>query len=410
MKPTRFDEMTQTLATGLSRRQVFLAICGAIVGRLSESNHAVARPLKQTATPTPETLVGDVPLFVSPDPIPLGGDKYLIDGSIVTLDLEAVPFVAETESIPILIDNETVFINTSTLTGEMPPAATPMAGGEEPPEGGLETICGFDESQDVELYDGTLGVSKAYVADHQPPVGLIRWNTNLLSLYSEPGTVNGRRWCSGTLVAPDLFLTAGHCFSQTPLGYIVPRINGTNDPISRTEIALNMHVDFRYQLDANGNDQVPESFRIIELVEDRLGDLDYAIVRLENYPGLTFGLAGVAQADVAPGDLLCIMGHPEGAPKRIATGPATRLNTVRIEYDNIDTRGGNSGSGILADAHGLIVGVHTNGGCCQELPGNPCPDVPQPGANKGVRISALLNASPILGSLASGGGTPTAKQ
>jgi V8-like Glu-specific endopeptidase len=129
---------------------------------------------------------------------------------------------------------------------------------------------------------------------------------------------------------------------------------------------------------------------------------------LENNPGFTFGLTGIAPADVVSGDLLCIMGHPEGAPKRVASGPASRLGTVRIEYDSIDTRGGNSGSGILADAHGLIVGVHTNGGCCEELPGKSCPHVAQPGANKGVRISALLKASPILKSLASGGGTPTA--
>ena len=44
----------------------------------------------------------------------------------------------------------------------------------------LETICGAtDDSQDVELYDGTLGVSTAFVASRERPVGQVAWNSNL---------------------------------------------------------------------------------------------------------------------------------------------------------------------------------------------------------------------------------------
>jgi hypothetical protein len=101
------------------------------------------------------------------------------------------------------------------------------------------------------------------------------------------------------------------------------------------------------------------------------------------------------------------MGHSEGVSKRIEAGPYSRLGPVRIEYDDIGTRGANSGSGILADATGLILGLHATGFCCGELPGTNCPENDPLRVNSGVRISGLLSAFPILQSLAAGE-TPSA--
>ena len=40
---------------------------------------------------------------------------------------------------------------------------------------GHESTCGdIDDSQQVEMYDGTLGVTKDFVAEHQPPVAQIQ--------------------------------------------------------------------------------------------------------------------------------------------------------------------------------------------------------------------------------------------
>jgi Trypsin len=79
----------------------------------------------------------------------------------------------------------------------------------------LESQCGAtDDSQPVEQYDGTLGVTTAFVNAHQAPVGQLQWNDNLAAIYTNPGNVSGVRWCTGALVANDLFLTAGHCFDQ----------------------------------------------------------------------------------------------------------------------------------------------------------------------------------------------------
>jgi V8-like Glu-specific endopeptidase len=255
---------------------------------------------------------------------------------------------------------------------------------EEAYGGDYESICGgLDDSQPVEQYDGTLGVSVAFVSDHQSPVGQIQWNDGLAARYANPGTLSGLRWCSGTLIANDLFLTAGHCFDQSA---DVPRINGTNTPIEPAEIATNMHVNFNFQVDPRGNPRNEVRFDIVELVEHRLDGRDYAIARLDGNPGATFGTARISVLDAVVGDMLCIIGHPAGQRKRIEAGPAFDLHNDQIGYDSIDTLGGNSGSGILQDSSGRLVGVHTNGGCAEAALGH----------NHGVRITFIRAASPLV--------------
>ena len=253
-----------------------------------------------------------------------------------------------------------------------------------------ESICGVtDDSQDVEMYDGSLGVTQAFVTTHQRPVGVLRWNSNLASIYSNPGNVAGVRWCTGTLIADDLFLTAGHCFDQTGGGWNRPRVNGTTNIIPPGEIATNMSVEFDYQRNAAGVLKTPVSVAVVELMEYRLGGLDFAIARLAGAPGQTWGVTRLASIDANVGDMLCIIQHPAGNPKRIEAGPLTSFDGDRIRYNNIDTLGGISGSGILRALDGCLVGVHTNGGC----------NAAMTGSNFGVRVARLLEVSPTLQSL-----------
>ncbi len=49
----------------------------------------------------------------------------------------------------------------------------------------LERICGAtDDSQEVEQYDGTLGVTVAFVGARQRPVGQLQWNENLAATFT----------------------------------------------------------------------------------------------------------------------------------------------------------------------------------------------------------------------------------
>src|SRR5262245_22001064 len=107
----------------------------------------------------------------------------------------------------------------------------------------FETICGTtDDSQAVEQYDGTLGVTTAFVNAHQKQAVQVQWNDNLASIYTNPGDVNGVRWGSGTMISANLLLTCGHLFDADPNGWTVPRQNGTSTAISPQEVATNMHV------------------------------------------------------------------------------------------------------------------------------------------------------------------------
>jgi hypothetical protein len=93
--------------------------------------------------------------------------------------------------------------------------------------------------------------------------------------------------------------------------------------------------------------------------------------------------------------MICIIGHPAGQPKRIEAGPTTSISGNLIRYNDIDTLGGNSGSGILRASDGKLVGIHTNGGCTPNSPGDG-------GSNFGQRIVAVRNASPTLQNLPTG--------
>lgn len=254
----------------------------------------------------------------------------------------------------------------------------------------LESICGVsDDSQPVEQYDGTLGVSTAFVDAHELPVAQVQWNDDLATLYTNPGDVNGVRWGSGTMIGPDLFLTCGHLFNQDPNGWTVPRQNGSSNAISPQDIAQNMHLNFEYQVDSTGTLRAEQRFAITQLIEYRLGGLDMALCRVAGNPGTTYGYTDVSHVDAAVGDTIAIIGHPAGQPKRIEAGPATTLSGSTIRYNDIDTLGGNSGSGILQESTGRVVGVHTNGGCNSQ----------GTGSNSGVAIAAIRAVSPTLQAL-----------
>jgi len=238
------------------------------------------------------------------------------------------------------------------------------------------------------MCDRLLGVSRGFVFDHQSPVGQVQWNNNLAARYTIPGNVNGVRWGTGTLISDNLFLTAGHLFDTVAGNWALPRANGTSNVIPPPEIAGNMHVNFDYQVDPSGTLRPEQQFAITELLEYRLGGLDYAIVRLAGNPGYRYGTGTISRVDARQNDMLCIIGHPAGVPKRIEAGPTTAITGDAITYGDIDTLGGNSGSGIWHSGRGTLVGVHTNGGCTNTG-----------GANLGVRIERLLAVSPLLRNL-----------
>jgi len=252
----------------------------------------------------------------------------------------------------------------------------------------LQSLCERSSKlQDVEFYDGRLGVPTAFVNRHRLPVGLLRWKDDLDARYlDEAGNVKGQGWCTGTLIADDLFLTAGHCLDGTNTGsWKLPHEKG-GVALRSAELAREFVVEFRYESSARPD--VPSrknSADVVRLEEYRLAGLDFAILRLSGHPGSLNGVARISPSDSEPGAPIAILQHPAAAPMKVGAGTTLDVQGSRISYDTIDTSGGSSGAGILDARTGKLVGVHTNGGCTKSG-----------GENYGVTIGALTAASSTL--------------
>jgi len=218
-----------------------------------------------------------------------------------------------------------------------------------------ESICGTSNLQQVEDYDGSRGQPVEFVATHAPAVAAMAYGT--------PDSSN--KYCTGTMISENLFLTASHCVDSTTLhDYAVfnyQRMHGS------TQLEQQVHV------------------KILEVVEQSLGGLDYAILKLDGTPGATYGYTHVNSAEIELGHMLTIIQHPSGNPKAVDVGhrSGSRENDY-MTYADLDTDLDSSGSGVL-DQNGMLVGVHTNGGC-----------TPTAGDNAAVLMTKIAAASPTI--------------
>jgi V8-like Glu-specific endopeptidase len=210
------------------------------------------------------------------------------------------------------------------------------------------------DAQQVESYNGTLGPTQAFVARHESRVGY----------HVDVG-------CTGTLISDDLFLSAGHC------GY-----------------AVGHTVRFDYQNAPGGSPARPtRDFTVSQVVEqEESANWDYAIVRLNGSPGREFGHANIAAIDPPAGAQATMIGHPNRRPKEIHSATVFDYSSPigpNWFRHQIDTVGGNSGSGVL-NADGQVIGVHTNAGC------NTTGSIQ---GNSAMRMSRLVTRSPTLQTL-----------
>jgi hypothetical protein len=413
MNATHVEGIATAAAATVSRRRLVRGLAATALTAIAWPESGL-RSVAGRTTPAPTTSRGFPaisPDITSPFPIPLGGNRFLMNGRAVAVDLQrvAATFREGAAVYPVEVDEAAFELTPALLaraaqpaTPAATPAATPVAAdasppwltlGEQPVGEFLETGClGAPDSQDVELYDGTFDeVSIDFVSGHQPMVGDLRWKGDLKFRYTNPGNVNGLRICSGTLIDDNLFLTAGHCITPpSDKGHRVPLDNVTGLPIGNDERATNMRVEFNYQLDNMGTDRSPVEFDVVALVEHHHSTLlDYAILQLDGDPGQSFGVAPVLARDPSPGSSICVIGHPDGVPKRVAAGTAANTVASWIPYRDLNTADGSSGAGILDSPEGPLIGVHIGGNC--DKPG---------GANFAMRIGALLPESPTLQRLA----------
>jgi hypothetical protein len=156
-------------------------------------------------------------------------------------------------------------------------------------------------------------------------------------------------FCSGSLVAPDVIMTAGHC-------------------VPSAEECANIKFVFGFAVKEKGvlPDSVPETevYGCKELIgrEQANDGADWALVRLDRkvagHAPLKLNLTGRIEAKTE----VLVIGHPSGLPTKIADGAFVRDSSKPGFFvANLDTYGGNSGSAVFNSATGLVEGILVRG-------------------------------------------------
>jgi V8-like Glu-specific endopeptidase len=166
-------------------------------------------------------------------------------------------------------------------------------------------------------------------------------------------------FCSGTLVEEDVVLTAGHC---------VREISGTAGIPYITSISF----VFGYRVERQGETgqtEIPQTqiFRGRQVLGGELvgnAGRDWALVKLDRpVPSslaepVTAWHAGEIQLDQS----VYVIGHPSGLPVKYAPDASVQAASDSAYFTaDLDTFGGNSGSGVFDAATHELVGVLVRG-------------------------------------------------
>jgi V8-like Glu-specific endopeptidase len=165
-------------------------------------------------------------------------------------------------------------------------------------------------------------------------------------------------FCSGTLIAPDVVLTAGHCIREI---YSVARF-------SLLEVAFVFGFYARNAADRGATlvpaDRVFLGKEVIEGVRDPISLEDWCVVQL-NRPvpqSIATPVTGWRKSTVIKGHQVFVVGYPSGLPLKYAPNSTVHEGGSDIFFiANLDTFGGNSGAGVYEAQTNELVGILARG-------------------------------------------------
>jgi len=140
-------------------------------------------------------------------------------------------------------------------------------------------------------------------------------------------------FCSGFLVGPDLFVTAGHCITDA-------------SKCAKTSMIFDFALTSKDRdLSTVAEGEVYHCKQIVKRVLEGNNN-DFAVVRLDRPVSGHRPLQIRREGEVNKGEKIAVIGHPVGLPTKISDGAVVRENAANKAYfvANLDTYGGGTGS------------------------------------------------------------------
>ena len=178
-------------------------------------------------------------------------------------------------------------------------------------------------------------------------------------------------FCSGTLVADDVIMTAGHCITDDKscadarfvFGYNVDREGGQARTTVPAKDVYTCKRIIRRDLDKQPSGIIGTGLFIAGALLGKQPGPDYALIQLdrkvEGRRPLPVNRSGGAKV----GDRIFVIGHPVGLPVKIAGDASVRNTDPKAFFlTDLDTFGGNSGSAVFNAGTNQIEGILVRGG------------------------------------------------
>jgi formylglycine-generating enzyme required for sulfatase activity len=182
---------------------------------------------------------------------------------------------------------------------------------------------------------------------------------------------NGYSNCTASIISARHIITNAHCFPQEQGG------------VSEAFLLMDYYSD--------DNEGAVRRFAVRAMPVERDAELDFAIAEVTGNPSAQFGRIMLEPRDPEPGESLLIVHHPMGKPKHMTRGGCRAHAPVAVSGTDIrhrcDTLPGSSGSPILAEGTGRMLGLHYGGALDAQVPGS---------FNSGKRLREIAARSRVL--------------